>query len=203
MNVQRDAFSRIAAFYDRLVDEHGHHYRACDYGRAESQRKKFEIMAAAVPLGGKTVLDVGCGFADFADFLNERYEDVSYTGVDISPRMTEQARALHPGLDIKCLNILEENPGTHDVVMANGIFYLLGADAWAIMQRTIARMFDLCREAVIFNTLSTVAYQREADEFYANPARTLEYCQTLTPRVVLRHDYLPHDFTVLMHKIRE
>ncbi len=83
---------------------------------------------------------------------------------------------------------------------ANGIFYLLGADAEELAQRIIARMFDLCSEAAAFNSLSSWADRPEPDEYHADPVKMVSFCRTLTPWVVLRHDYLPHDFTIFMYK---
>ena len=68
------------------------------------------------------------------------------------------------------------------------------------MQRLIAKMFSLCSDAAVFNSLSAWAPDRESGEFYADPAATLDYCRTLTPWVALRHDYHPRDFTVFLFK---
>jgi len=208
MNLPSDAgwaasVERIGAHYDALVDRYGHDARACDYGRAESQRIKFAVLAQAIPLEGKRVLDVGCGFADFADYLAGIAPNVEYAGVDISPAMIGAARRLHPHLNLRELDILTDEPGgPFDLVTANGIFYLLGEEAEMRMQRLIARMFALCREAVAFTSLSAWAGDREAGEFYADPVRILDFCRTLTPYIRLRHDYLPHDFAVYLYRQR-
>jgi SAM-dependent methyltransferase len=194
-------FERVAGYYDRLVAEHGYGPRACDYGSERSQRIKFEVLASTMPLRGRRVLDVGCGFADFADYLAGRWGELAYEGLDLSPSMIEEARRRHPGLALRCGNVLEADlPGDYDLVTANGIFYLLGDEAPVLMPRIIERLFSLCRHAVAFNTLSTWAPRRDPGEFQADPASVLAFCRTLTRRVVLRHDYLPHDFTVLLFR---
>ena len=197
------ALDRIGGFYDGLVAQYGHDPRACDYGRAESQRVKFAVLAQAIPLAGKRVLDIGCGFADFADYLAGGPGEVEYVGIDVSPAMIAQARRLRPHLDLRRLDVLAEDPGGRfDLVTANGIFYLLGGEAEPIMQRLIARMFELCREAVAFTSLSAWADDRERGEFYADPARTLDFCRGLTPHVTLRHDYHARDFAVYLYRDR-
>ena len=197
------AAARIAAFYDGLVERYGHDPRACDYGSATSQRVKFEVLSDVMPLDGASVLDVGCGFADYAGFLEDRFDDVRYTGVDLSPRMIAGARDHRPDLDLRQLDILRESPGgPFDVVNANGIFYLLGEQAEARMRALVTRMFELSRVALSFNSLSTWASVREPGEFYADPLETVRFCRTLTPWVVLRHDYLAHDFTVYCYRER-
>jgi len=191
----------VASYYDELIRTYGHQPRACDYGRPESQRRKFEVLCEALPLDHMRVLDVGCGFADFADYLAARFAGVSYEGVDITPRMIEEARKLHPDQSLRVLDILTENPGgPYDFVTANGIFYLLGEHAEERMQQLIARMFELCTTAVAFNSLSSWAPKQEPGEFYADPLATVAFCKTLTPWVALRHDYFPHDFTVYLYR---
>jgi SAM-dependent methyltransferase len=192
---------RLARFYTGLVEQYGHHPRACDYGRPQSQRLKFEVLAEVMDLRGRRVLDVGCGFADFADYLAERHPGVVYEGVDITPRMIVEARRLHPGLSLRVLDILEDDPGgPYDLVTANGIFYLLADEPEARMQRLIARMYALSRGAVAFNTHSGWAPYREPHEFYSDPLATVAFCRTLTPWVVLRHDYMAHDFSAFLYR---
>jgi SAM-dependent methyltransferase len=194
-------FDDIARFYDRRVDEFGHDVRACDYGREESQRIKFEVLSEVLPVDGLTLLDVGCGFADYASYLEERFPALRYTGIDISPRMVEEARRLHPGLDIRLGNILEGAvQEDFDVVTANGIFYLLGAEAPELMRCIVGQMFGMARLAVAFNSLSAWAPDREPGEFYANPTETVGFCGTLTRWVSMRHDYHPRDFTVYLYR---
>jgi hypothetical protein len=88
----------------------------------------------------------------------------------------------------------------HDIVSANGIFYLLGAEAPRLMRQLVEAMFARCHEAVIFNSLSTWASVHDAGEFYADPLETLAWCREISPWVMLRHDYLPHDFLIVIRR---
>ncbi|HEY0234804.1 MAG TPA: class I SAM-dependent methyltransferase [Afipia sp.] len=192
-------FDEIGKYYDQLVGRYGHDFRACDYGQAQSQLLKFKVISQVSSFEGRSVLDVGCGFADFKSFLAQLCGNVRYTGVDLSAEMVREAQRKHTEADIRQANILAENFGTFDIVVANGIFYLLGADAWPLMQQLIARMFSCAKVAVAFNSLSSLAARHEPNEFYPEPARVLAFCQTLTPHVVLRHEYHDRDFTVFMY----
>jgi trans-aconitate methyltransferase len=152
-------------------------------------------------LEGKRVLDVGCGFADYAEYLQGRFGSIEYVGIDISPRMIEEARLLRLNLDLRVCNILDKALNeTFDVVTANGIFYLLGDEAPTLMRRIIRKMYKLARFAVAFNSLSAWAPNQESGEFHAHPVEIFEFCRSLTPWVVLRHDYHPRDFTIYMYK---
>lgn len=196
-----DPFSRIERYYDDRVDRYGHDFRACDYGRAESQQIKFEVLSSLMPLAGCKVLDVGCGFADYAAFLEQKFGSLQYVGIDLSPRMIAEAKRLRPDLDLRQCNLLSIDAAEgFDVVSANGIFYLLGESAPQLMRQMIARMFEVARRGVALNSLSTWAPDQEPGEFYADPLETVEICRSLTSRLVLRHDYHSRDFTIYLYK---
>jgi SAM-dependent methyltransferase len=194
-------FPRIAAYYDDLVERYGHDPRSADYGTPISQQRKFRVLAEVCDLDGLDLLDVGCGFADWADHLQARYDGVRYVGLDVSDRMVEGARRLRPHLDVRKGNVLDlDEDERFDVVAANGIFYLLGDDAEELMHAMIERMFGLARRAVAFTTLSTWGTDPVPGEFYADPLRLVDWCRTLTPWVTLRHDYHPADFAVYLYR---
>ncbi|MCX6183263.1 MAG: class I SAM-dependent methyltransferase [Bacteroidetes bacterium] len=196
-------FDEINDYYNQRIAQFGYDSKSCDYGHSRSQEIKFDVIGNSVDFNGKSVLDVGCGFADFNNYLKNKFKDVHYTGVDITSGMVENAQKLNPGVDIFQKNILSDDMGkTFDVVTANGIFYLLGDNAQQIMNDLVTKMFELSSGVVIFNSLSTWAPDIEKGEFYADPAKTLEFCRKLTPWVSLRHDYHPRDFTVWMYKER-
>lgn len=196
-----DRFAWIADYYGALIRKYGHDPRACDYGRAESQQVKFRVLSEVMSLANCSLLDVGCGFADFAGFLQSRFAELQYTGIDLCADMVSEAKRNRPDLDLRVANIADVPlDRTFDVVVANGIFYLLGERPAPIMHHMIERMFSLARKAVAFNSLSAWARDQEAGEFYADPLQTIEFCRRLTPWVVLRHDYHPRDFTVYLYK---
>ncbi len=195
--------SDIENYYSALINQYGHDPRACDYGRASSQLAKFEVISAGIrETSALNLLDVGCGFADYADYLQANGQsNISYYGLDLSQQMIDNARELHPALTFYRGDICElEFDVTFDYVTANGIFYLLGEAAEDYMQTLVARMFALSKKGLIFNSLSSLADTLEPGEFYADPSRVLAFCQTLTRNVILRHDYLGHDFTVYMYR---
>ena len=197
----QNPFDRIPEYYGSLIEKWGHDPRACDYGQQKSQGVKFKVLSEVCNLSGKSILDVGCGFADFADFLLKDNPDIKYHGVDITPAMIKKAKELNPHLDLQVLNILDvTNSPLYDIVTANGIFYLLGDQAYPLMKQMISKMYEICREAVSFNSLSIWASNKEATEFYADPCQIIEHCRTLTPSVVFRHDYHSRDFTIYLYK---
>ncbi|MER7950735.1 methyltransferase domain-containing protein [Streptomyces sp. NPDC096079] len=82
--------------YDRVADTYAEMVRTTGMGDIRRHPwLKASIDAFADSVGGcGPVLDVGCGPGTVTAYLAERGLDVS--GVDLSPRMIENARRLHP-----------------------------------------------------------------------------------------------------------
>jgi trans-aconitate methyltransferase len=201
--MDNSSFENIANFYNTRVRKFGHDPRSCDYGREESQKRKFAVLSQMTDYSDASVLDVGCGFADYAEYLLKRYRGVEYHGIDLSQEMINKARMVRPELDLRVGNILElplhEN---YDIITANGIFYLLGIDAEVIMRQILERMYKCARRGIVFNSLSSWASKHEHGEYYADPLAVVEWCRNLSPWITLRHDYLLHDFTIFISKER-
>jgi len=193
---------KISSYYDDLVSKYGHDPKSCDYGHANSQKVKFGVLSLPIS-EGKSILDIGCGFADYYDYLKEKYKDIEYHGVDISGKMIEEAKKLHPELNLELKNVFETPPEKeYDIVTANGIFYLMGENSKSLMYDFIQKMYNMSKDLVIFNSLSTWADDQVDGEFYASPSDTLEFCKSITLWVTLRHDYHPRDFTIYIYKNR-
>src|ERR1700676_3268364 len=167
-----DKFGRISEYYERLIRQYGNDPRACDYGRPQSQEIKFRVLSEVMPLAGCTLLDVGCGFADFATYLQGNFSVVTYSGIDLCDSMVTESRRNHPELDLRTANLLDASfDRSFDVVTTNGTFYLLGEQAWPVMRKMIERMFALATSALAFNSLSHWANNQEPNEFYTHPVQ--------------------------------
>lgn len=89
LDVVRDSYDRVADNYVDMVATTG----IGDIRRQPWLRAAIDVFADSVRELGP-VLDIGCGPGTVTAYLAERGVDVS--GVDLSPRMIEHARRLHP-----------------------------------------------------------------------------------------------------------
>ncbi|MET8575202.1 class I SAM-dependent methyltransferase [Streptomyces sp. NPDC005012] len=89
LDVVRDSYDRVADNYAEMVATTG----MGDIRRHPWLKASVDAFADSVA-GLGPVLDVGCGPGTVTAYLAERGLDVS--GVDLSPRMVENARRLHP-----------------------------------------------------------------------------------------------------------
>jgi SAM-dependent methyltransferase len=194
----------IASYYDQLVDRFGHNPRAVDAGSWKSLRKRYGVLSAAIPVGCRSVLEVGCGLGDLGQYLHREFPLMRYTGIDVSPRMIEEGHRVHPRLDLRQGNVLDRSlTGSYDVVLAQGIFYRLGPEAERKSFQLIKKMVSKARRVVAFCAISTWADRRNSSEFYVDPAWLVTQCRRLTRFLALRHDYHPGDVAVYLYKRKE
>ncbi|MFH0823906.1 MAG: methyltransferase domain-containing protein [Pseudomonadota bacterium] len=197
-----DENQSMVEHFSSLVERYGIDHRSLDWGSRESQELRFDAMCAMGDLQGSTILDVGCGTGDFLDYLTRRGIELDYTGYDIAPAMIDLAKRRFPGarFAVRDLHGQVEERGGFDYVMASGIFSLRKVRPFEFMAAMVRKMFQRCRKGAAFNSLSTSASRKVPGEFYCNPGDALRMCLSLSPRVLLRHDYLPHDFTVFLYR---
>lgn len=170
--------------------------------------QRFRQMWAEIDFNNKSVLDVGCGFGEMGKFLLKRYEGVSYTGVDIVPEFISEAKKLLPE-GIFLVGDYFEKPieKKFDVVLASGtINSNVGSDKdnMNYRKKAVKVMFEHTKYVLIFNMLGAhpkPSNNRKSNVWYADSLEVLEYCMSLTRRVVLRANYHPTDFTILMYNV--
>lgn len=200
-NDRMDDYQKVLeAHYQPLLAEHQDH-RAAGWWTESSQIRRFEVLLDVSPdILSSSILDVGCGTGHLVDILKRRKFSGDYLGVDPLPEMVERARDRHSDFSFEVCSVPFSDSLKADYVLASGIFTFTDEES---MRQMIERMFNSCDKAAAINSQSTWADGREEGQLYADPLETLEFCKTLTPWVSLRHDYLPHDFTVYLYKDKQ
>lgn len=189
---------RIRTHYLPLIQQYGATFQAVDWGSRQGQTNRFRVLLEVGNIEDATILDVGCGVGHLVEHLSLLNFQGKYLGIDILPEMIDCAREAYPTYLFQAGSILESgNNWTADYVLASGLFTFGDRE---LMEKTIQAMFESCSKAVAFNSLSSWAQNKESGEFYADPLATVQFCRTLTPWVVLHHDYMPHDFTIYVYR---
>ncbi|MGD1875915.1 MAG: methyltransferase domain-containing protein [Kiloniellaceae bacterium] len=195
---------RTVEVFSTSLRRHGQDYRALNWGSREGQENRFRVLCEIGLDAGDSLLDVGCGLGDLHDYLNRRGIAAAYSGIDITPDMVAAAAQRFPAATFHCASLLggfEAPADGFDYVFASGIFYLREEHPFDHLKASVARMFHHCRKGVAFNCLSGWGEANPGGgEYREDPLRCLAFCRTLTPWVVLRHDYHPGDFTLYLRK---
>jgi SAM-dependent methyltransferase len=188
--------------YRGYLTRHGASGAALGWGPDAKQDLRFAALTAEVlARPTSSVLDVGCGFADLYPFLRARGWRGQYTGVDLVPEFVQIARQRHGNIQLVAGEPTALR-GSWDFVIGCGIFNarLSAGDHLGYVRATLRTCFDLARLAVCVDFLSDRADYQSERASHADPLAVLELGLALSPRVVLAHDYLPHEFKLLVVK---
>jgi len=191
-------------YFEKLLAEHGDSPRSLDWS-AKAQEKRFEVLADFCKEG--SVLDVGCGLGHLYDFFCGRgwFIGGSYLGVDASDKMIDEANK-QAGMAQYCVfDAFNAQPLPEaDYVVSSGLLNVVDSDAkdshYVMMTALLQKCYATARVGCAVNMLSSHAPEQRRDRYYYSPNDMLAVAFAITPKVVLRHDYLPHDFTLILRR---
>lgn len=200
MTYTDDEKERLLGFYNGLIAEHGPYSpKAVSWENESSKRVRLSVLSEVGNLNNRSILDMGCGFGDLYDQLRTRHKDFSYTGIDINPVLISTAKEKYPGVDFQALDFGEYKGGTTDFILSSGALSFKIDNYKEKYFSVIKHMFETAKVAVAFNMLDSSQHVND-DTFAAySVPEVYDFCSTLTNKLAVRHDYLPHDFTVYMY----
>ena len=167
-----------------------------------SQQIRFEAIARLCPLAGLSVLDVGCGQADFLGYLLSRgIAPLRYTGLEAQPWLARAARRKrYPKSSIVESDFVAE-PSTLDVgaqalvysgslnFLPSRLFYSSLGAAWAATRRWL-----------VFNFLCSPDLAGADGLRWHHRTAVLAFARSRTPSVRMDDAYEDGDCTVVMRK---
>jgi len=199
--MKQDQRKRIVDRHRDSLTRHGYSSHALYWSSTEIQEIRFKVLADIGIEAGDSVLDIGCGFADFKKWFEKRFGRLDYTGIDLSPDLLRQAQMRH--LDARLfegdLFDMDFGDQSFDWVILSGALNENLHDEGAYAYRMIARMFEFCRKGVAFNLLDA-RYLKAHDLQSHLPETVLNYCRSICSDCELTDDYLKNDFTIYMRK---
>ena len=84
---KKEKIETIKRYEDRL-NKYGVSVKTMGWRNQKQQFLRFRILKEiSENLEGTSVLDIGCGFGDFYNYLKKNDINVKYTGFDISPKI--------------------------------------------------------------------------------------------------------------------
>ena len=195
-------------FYEGSLNKYGDTPAGVNWSTPETQQLRFEILLNVGNLEGKKVHDVGCGLAHMHDYIEKKKIACDYVGSDISDVMiTTAKKRLGKSVELNVANICakKETWMSADFVLNSGIFTVKGdaseTEWWQYIQHISKHMFEICKQGIAFNLMSSHVDYKDNHLFYIDPAKVLSYfVENLSRRVVIRHDYPLWEFTVYVYK---
>ncbi|MEW6613916.1 MAG: class I SAM-dependent methyltransferase [Thermodesulfobacteriota bacterium] len=187
----------IGYLYDEVFEKEGDSYKSLLWGGQNRQFVTYRTICQEIDFNGTSILDVGCGFGDFYEFLYERTGWLKrYVGIDIKKEFVDIARKRYctgPELMFACCDIDSMPKVKVDYALAIGT--LATKD---IFDDLIPKMWKIADLGIVFTCLSDIDYKGSLVSYH--PDRILATCFVLSPHVVMRHDYGEQEATFFVFR---
>lgn len=195
----------VSDYYEKKVEAFGATPAGVDWNGQESQELRFEqLLKVSEGLEGEFTLDdYGCGYGELLAWLESREISADYLGIDIAPKMVEQAKALHGDHFVEGAS----SPRKADIAVASGILNVrldTSIETWeTYVNEMLATLNEGSVKGFAFNCLTSYSdkeYMRD-DLYYADPMYYFDLCKRqYSPQVALLHDYGLYEFTIIVRK---
>ena len=183
-------------------------YSPFPVGYNTTAEQRFLMQNLLVGFSGGSLLDIGCGRCDLYGVANEmaalNNDIVLYDAIDHNPIMTtlgEQKWGLE-GVRVGAFETTKFEP--REWVVASGVFTQRRCETEdADLQKLfedIDILYDTATRVVSFNLLSPINTTHHEGFFYVHPGLMLDMLIEKYQNVVLRHNYSPDVYTILIYK---
>jgi SAM-dependent methyltransferase len=204
--------------YQKSFQAFGPTLRGLDWENEVNAQLRYENMLKLVlPVIQKglsiTILDVGCGYGRFLDYLNKCLgkqiveKQIDYTGIDPVQEMVAHCKENHSKSQFFCSSLFEWNSDLkYDYVFCNGILTKKCSSTLVEMsiftKEVVKRLYDLCEKGLYFNLFSNQVNWFENEAYYCSPVEMLAFCLQITPFLNLNHTLPKHEYFIYLYKER-
>lgn len=199
---------RVALYYADTLRRHGATPAGADWNSKDSQLLRFRELARLLPedRDGFSVLDLGCGYGAFAEYLRPRWPGARYVGVDLAPTMLAAARERLAADPNVALHERLPDGFRADFAIASGLLNVRQDVPDEDWRRFVAEVVDeldaRSTHGFAYNALSSCAEppRRRADLWYADAEETFRDLRGRYRRVAVLHDSPLWEFTAIVRK---
>ena len=193
--------------YQDAVEQFGGTFGATLWRSREGQAIRFKTFCDFVDFNETSILDVGCGIGDFAQFLIEgEVAFKHFHGIDAIDEMITSAQHRHlPNCTFETVDVV-----THQESMQGFDWLTFSGTLNAMQERSAIELIDgafaACDQGVAFNFLSDQCGRSPSEEDLHPASRfntnaLLAHAFQLTPFVDFTQTYLAgHDATIIIRK---
>lgn len=199
--------AEISEYYTNKINLYGATGKGVDWSSEESQIIRFDQLSKVLEEESGSIIDFGCGYGAYFDYLKNKGFENTYYGIDISDAMLSKATEkfqLRKGLEL--FSDLRE-VGKKDYVIASGIFNIRNGTSdenWIDYVESLLLKFDqYSNKGFAFNMLTSYSDEALMKDylFYANSLKIFDLCKRkYSKNVALLHDYKLYEFTIIVRK---
>lgn len=188
--------------YLRAARQFGAGFSALLWASPKTQRARFEAIRRAYDPQDKSMLDAGCGRADYLEFLVARnIHPADYIGLEAVETLAAAAEAKAIANSRIIRGDFVSEPAKlfvgADVIVFSGSLNTVDE---GMFYETLRRAYDATAEAVVFNFLSSSALAGRAYLTWHHREKVEAFARRTASDVRVLEDYLQGDCTIAMGK---
>lgn len=195
-------------FYQPAIESFGtKDVRSLRWNSLHSQIVRFKSLLRLGNMKNQSVLDLGCGYADFVLFLMKHHQEPSlYVGVDFIENFLQEARNRLSNLDIQFRLIKEDFMNfsfneKFDFIYCNGALNFGEGDNFLLLTEVIQKFLPLAKKGLGLTLLKDAqGYVRDKRLFFYHREGIKKVLESLEIKGEIYEDYKDNDITLLIRK---
>lgn len=185
-------------FYKKAYDKYGISAKGVNWTDEDSQKIRFEVLAAFLKdeIKESSVVDAGCGFGDFYFFLkNQNLTPKRYIGIDSIQEFIDISKQRIPNASFTCRDILRDELVYADWYVASGSLNILSSfETWLFLEKILF----YSKKGVVFNILEG---DKKSKNFnYQKKKDIIKFAKQKNYKIRVVQEYLPNDISVEIRK---
>lgn len=181
-------------FYEESFNKYGISAKGVHWDSKETQYLRFKILTSLIKddINNSSIIDVGCGYAEYLIFLNKiNLTPDIYLGIDCERLMIDICtKRFEKNTFLKC-NILTDEIPRADYLICSGTLNILKQNDFL---NAIKNCIKACNKGFVFNFLTeNNLHNLTFEEIY-------KFCKDISSEIQVNNKYLNNDCTILLKK---
>ena len=199
---------KLRDHYREKFLKYGQTPKGVDWKDKKSADIRYKIMLNVLKsnLKNKSILDIGCGYGGFYNFLKKADSSIKYYGIDIVEEMIDEAQKSCPSGIFYNMDFLNKNFSLKfDYMVCNGLLTqklsISEEEMDKFSKKIIKKMFSLSNLGCCLNLMTSECNFYSNNLFYKCPKKTLDFCiSEITKKFKIDHSYGLYEYTIYLYK---
>ncbi len=153
----------------------------------------------------KSLIDFGCGFGDFYQFLSFNGYDIDYYGVDIVSDFINEAKKKHKKAYFKLIKPLEEINLRVESVCCLGVFNYLYSENekehFDLIKILIKQLWNCIDKNLVIDFQSSFIEFKQPSAYHQELGKLTEFLnKEISKRFIIDYSYMPYEFMISIYK---
>ena len=170
----KEYINTINKHYDETIKKYGYNIKGLGW-RKGGLSKRYKIISESYNFKNKSVLDYGCGFCNFYEYIKTKKIKIKhYSGVEINPNIRKYIYTKYK----KKIPIYTKIPNTKfDIIVSNGVHNYKVKNCENIFYNDINNLLKITKKALIISFINNNVDYKDNYLSYKNLFKTIKFIQ--------------------------